>query len=334
MAKENATVGKREMARTRRIRVVVFDDFQLLDAAGPAQVFGTANDESDIAGPPPYDVKLVSVAGGAVRSSSGVVVMTETLPQRASLTGATLIIAGGPGARAAGSNDKLVRWIKRTAVRAERLCSVCTGAFLLARTGLVEGGQIVTHWRHVEALQELYPAVQVQGDAIFLRSGRVYSSAGVTSGIDLCLSLVEADLGRAAAMKVAKRLVVYMKRPGGQRQFSSELLAQGSATPQFDALIARMRSRTQADWTIETMAAAVGMSARTFQRRFTAAIGATPVRYLSELRLERACDLIERSRASLKEIARRSGFGSEVNMKNAFARRLGVLPRDYLDRFR
>lgn len=322
------------MVRTKQVRIVVFEDFQLLDAAGPAQVFGSANDESPAHEPPPYDVCLVSASGGAVKSSSGVVVMTDPLPQCNRLAAATIIIAGGPGARAAEANDQLVRWLRRAAQRAERSCSVCTGAFLLARTGLTEGKRIVTHWRHVEALQKLYPGIQVQADAIFLRSGRVYSSAGVTSGIDLCLSLVEADLGRAAAMKVAKRLVVYMKRPGGQRQFSSELLAQGSASLQFDALIARMRSRTQANWTIEAMAATAGMSARTFQRRFTAALGMTPVRYLNGLRLERACELIERTRISLKEIARRSGFGSEVNMKNAFSRRLGVLPRDYLERFR
>ena len=297
-------------------------------------MFGSANDESLAVARQPYDVRLVSAAGGAVRSSCGVVVMTDALPRWASLTNATVVIAGGPGARVAESNDKLVRWLERAAKRAERVCSVCTGAFLLARTGLVEGGRVVTHWRHVEALQNLYPGLQVHADAIFLRSGRLYSSAGVTSGIDLCLSLVEADLGRAAAMKVAKRLVVYMKRPGGQRQFSSELLAQGSATPEFDPLIARMRCRTQADWSIEAMAASMGMSVRTFQRRFTAAIGMTPVRYLNDLRLERACELIERTRASLKEVARRSGFGSEVNMKNVFVRRLGVLPRDYLERFR
>ena len=322
------------MKHTKRICVVVFDDFQLLDAAGPAQVFGSANDESGEAGAPPYDVRFVSLGGGPIRSSSGVVVLTDALPRPNGLVGATIIVAGGPGARAAEANDELVRWLGRAAKVATRTCSVCTGAFLVARTGLFEGKRIVTHWRHVYGLQKLYPGVEVRGDAIFLRSGTVYSSAGVTSGIDLCLSLVEVDLGRAIAMKVAKRLVVYMKRPGGQRQFSSELLAQSSAAPEFDALIARIKLRAQSSWTIEAMADTVGMSARTFQRRFTAAIGMTPVRYLSGLRLERACELIERTRASLKDVARRSGFGSEVNMKNAFMRRLGVLPRDYLDRFR
>lgn len=321
------------MHPARKIVVVVFDAFQLLDAAGPAQVFGSANEDRPESAQP-YEIAIVSCRGGIVRSSAGVEWVTQRLPRPSALQGATLVVAGGPGARAGSADDALVGWLRKAAGVAQRTCSVCTGAFVLARTGLLEGRRIVTHWRHVDALQRLHPGIEVQGDAIYLRSGTFYSSAGVTSGIDLCLALVEEDLGREAAMRVAKRLVVYMKRPGGQRQFSAELLSQASETGTFAELIAAMRRRVESDWTIERMASAARLSSRTFQRRFTAEMGITPARYLDSLRVERACGLIERSRTSLKDIARRAGFNNEINLKNAFVRRLGMLPSEYLQRFR
>ncbi|MBX9961651.1 MAG: helix-turn-helix domain-containing protein [Burkholderiales bacterium] len=321
---------------TRTILVVVFEDFLLLDAAGPIQVFATANDEAVTWGDggPRYRIRAVSVPGGPIRSSSGVTLGTERLPVAARARGATIIVAGGPGVHSDQGRGRLVEWVRKAAAAAERTCSVCTGAFIVARTGLMDGGEAVTHWRDVADFRREFPGVTVHADALFVRSGRVHSSAGVTAGIDLCLSLLEQDQGREFALAVAKRLVVHSKRPGGQLQFSSELLAQSAPASSFDELVRKLKDKPAVPWSIERMAGAVHMSTRSFHRKFVEALGVSPLQYLANIRLEVACALIERERATLKSISRQAGFGSEVNMKNAFTRRLGVTPTEYLARFR
>lgn len=324
------------VASTRDVFVVVFDDFLLLDAAGPIQVFATANDEALTRGRPRrcYAIHAVSVEGGPVRSSSGVPLGTERLPSAARVRGGTIVVAGGPGVHGNEARGRLVAWVRKAAAAAERTCSVCTGAFIVARTGLMDGGEAVTHWRDVADFRREFPGVTVHADALFVRSGRVHSSAGVTAGIDLCLSLLEQDQGREFALAVAKRLVVHSKRPGGQLQFSSELLAQSAPASSFDELVRKLKDKPAVPWSIERMAGAVHMSTRSFHRKFVEALGVSPLQYLANIRLEVACALIERERATLKSIARQAGFGSEVNMKNAFTRRLGVTPTQYLARFR
>ena len=317
-----------------RVFVVVFDDFQLLDAAGPVQVFASSNDEPGRETRRGYAVHTVSATGGLVRSTSGLCIATEPLPTPARTRGATIIIAGGEGARRTHGLDVVLDWVGKTAPAAARIGSVCTGAFILARSGLLDGGEAVTHWQHVAEFKAAFPSVAVRADALYVRNGNIYSSAGVTAGIDLCLSLVEQDHGRDHALAIAKRLVVHHKRAGGQLQFSSELLAQAAPSPPFDALVRTMRERPNIDWSIPRMAAAATMSPRSFHRKFGQALGMTPAQFLGNVRLEKACALIEREGASLKTIARKAGFGSEVNMKNSFTKRLGVTPTQYLARFR
>lgn len=313
--------------------ILVFPAFLLLDATGPAQVFSTSNDECrDKGRSPAYGVELVSLHGGPVASCSGVTVMTAPLPQPAALRGATLIVAGGRGVRAALAQPALLEWVALAAHGARRCASVCTGAFLLAEAGLLTGRRAVTHWQDVHSLQKEYPAVQVQDDAIYIKDGPVYTSAGITAGIDLCLSLVEEDLGRATALSTAKRLVMYHKRPGGQRQFSSELLSQ-QAGGLAGQLVQWLRPRIAQDIGVERMAEAVALSARSLHRRLRQEAGLSPAQLLARVRMETACSLLESAGASIKQVARLSGFGTEYNLRRAFARHLGVLPTEYRERF-
>ena len=323
-------------AAARRVFVVVFDRFQLLDATGPAQAFATSNEEAGLIAPtaPFYEIRLISSAGGAVASSSGITLLTQPLPSIADLAQATVIVAGGPGIDAAARDERLLHWLTQSASHAARVCSVCTGTFALAACGLLDGKEAVTHWRHLKRFAEAYPTVKIHGDSIFVKSGSLYSSAGVTAGIDLCLNLIEEDRGRPHALAVAKRLVVYIKRPGGQLQFSSELLAQTAESRQFDALIRQVKQNPAQSWSVEELAAFVSMSARSFHRQFVLEMGVTPSQFISATRLEKACMLIESTQSSLKAVARTAGLGNEANMKNLFLKRLGVTPSDYLERFR
>jgi transcriptional regulator GlxA family with amidase domain len=316
------------------IWVLVFPEFQLLDATGPAQVFSTANDEAVDAGRlPSYRIRMASREGGAVISSAGVSVMTEPLPGVRALRGTTVVVSGGRGVDQAARDTTTIRWLVRAHAASRRCCSVCSGAFLLARAGLLKGRRAVTHWQDVELLRRQYPEIQVHDDAIYLKDGKLYTSAGITAGIDLCLSLVQEDLGRAAALGTAKRLVVYHKRPGGQRQFSSALLAQSNEGGVADRLTEWLRPRLNQQIGVEHMAATVDMSVRSLHRRLQQEAGITPAGLLTRLRLEAACALLESAAPSIKQVARKSGFGSEYNLRRAFAAHLGVLPRDYLARF-
>lgn len=316
------------------IFIVVFPGFQLLDATGPAQVFATANDEAADAGHAhPYAVRMVSMAGGAVASSSGIAVHTEVLPGMAALRDATVLVSGGHGVNQAMQEAKLVNWIKRAHAGTPRFGSVCSGAFLLAQAGLLDHKRAVTHWLDVQALQQHFPAVQVQDDALFIKEGGICTSAGVTAGIDLCLSLVEDDLGRGTAMQVAKRLVVYFKRPGGQRQFSSALLAQSLGDGLAHQLTTWLQPRLHLAIDVARMAASQSLTPRTLHRRLREEAGTTPAQLLGRMRLEAACALLESGRLSVKQVARKSGFGSEYNLRRAFLLRLGVAPSDYRSRF-
>jgi transcriptional regulator GlxA family with amidase domain len=314
--------------------ILVFPDFLLLDATGPAQVFSSSNDDSRDAGrAPPYGVQLVSLHGGAVRSCSGIEVLTAPLPGAAALRGGTVIVAGGRGVTAALAEPALLAWVAASHGTARRCASVCTGAFLLAEAGLLDRRRAVTHWQDSAKLQRDYPAVQVQDDAIHIKDGSVYTSAGITAGIDLCLSLVEEDMGRTAALSVAKRLVVHHKRAGGQRQFSSELLAQASAGGLAEQLLPWLRARIGEEIDVDRMSGALALSARTLHRRLRQEAGLSPAQLLARVRMETACQLLESATCSVKQVARISGFGTEYNLRRAFAKHLGVLPTEYRERF-
>jgi transcriptional regulator GlxA family with amidase domain len=319
------------------IWLLVFPHFLLLDATGPVQVFSSANDEARDAGlAPPYRIRVVAAGGGAIASSSGVSLLAEPLPRR-SLAGATLIVSGGRVADlpSGGTLDgqAQLRWVARAGEAAARCCSVCTGSFVLARAGLLAGRRAVTHWADVPALRSEHPQLDVLDDALHVRDGKFYTSAGISDGMDLALSLVEEDLGREQALAVAKRMVLFLKRPGGQRQFSSELLAQSQPQGVSAQLTAWLRPRLRQDVDIGQMAAACALSVRSLHRKLRQEADLTPARLLARLRMETACGLLEQPGMTVKRAARQSGYGSEYNLRRAFSAQLGVLPSEYQARF-
>lgn len=312
--------------------LLVFPQFLLLDATGPIQVFSSANDEAVDKGlPPPYRIHLISIEDGPVMSSAGVSLVTTGLPRR-DLSGATLLIAGGR-VNCLPEDAKTLQWIGRASALVRRCCAVCTGAFVLARAGLLDGRRAVTHWQDAPQLQATYPTVQVQDDAIFVHDGKFYTSAGITAGMDLALSLIEEDLGRQAALAVAKRMVLYLKRSGGQRQFSSELLAQSEEQGIGAELTSWLRPRLGQNLNVEQMADACALSVRSLHRKLQQEANITPAQLLATLRLESACKLLEQGGVSVKEVARRCGYGTEYNLRRAFTVKLGVLPSEYQMRF-
>jgi len=256
----------------RRIEVLAFPDVQLLDVTGPLQVFATANEQIvQAGGVPPYDLKVVAKDAGQVMASAGLQIATTTLP-RASAALDTLIVAGGPGVDVAAADRELCLWLQQRTGRARRVASVCTGAFLLGASGVLDGRRAVTHWSYCDDLARRHPSIRVERDPIFLRDGSVWTSAGVTAGIDLALALVEEDLGRATALSVARYLVVFLKRPGGQAQFSEALSLQ-AAEDEFGALHDWLGKHLADDLSLPRLACQTGMSERSFSRHMPARPG-------------------------------------------------------------
>ncbi|HEY0181959.1 MAG TPA: helix-turn-helix domain-containing protein [Rhodopila sp.] len=314
----------------RRVELLAFPQVQVLDVTGPLQVFATAN---EVVGSdePPYALHVVSQTQGPIASSSGLALLAEPLsaPHAAGLD--TLILAGGPGVEASAADGALVDWVRGRALHARRFASVCTGAILLATTGLLDGRRAVTHWSICAELARRFPSVQVEADPIFVRDGPAWTSAGVTAGIDLALALVEQDLGRTVALAVARYLVVFLKRPGGQAQFSATLALQTGE--RFDALHGWIAMRLSEDLSLPILARQAGMSERSFSRHYLEATGQTPARAVEKLRVEAACNLLADSSSPVKRVAQRCGFGSEETMRRSFIRLLAVTPQDYRDRF-
>jgi transcriptional regulator GlxA family with amidase domain len=317
-------------SRPLRIELLAFPDVQLLDVAGPLQVFASANDLVVASGSPrPYDPVVVADRR-LVIASAGLGLATRKLPApRQALD--TLIVAGGSGVYEACKNEKLVGWIKARAKAARRTASVCSGAFLLATAGLLDGRRAVTHWRRCAEFARRFPAVRLEPDPIFIRDGDIWTSAGVTAGIDLALALVEEDLGRGLALAVARHLVVFLKRPGGQAQFSATLaLQQGDA--RFERLHAWIADNLSRDLSVASLADAAGMSERSFVRHYRHATGRTPARAVEQVRVEAARHLLERGRP-VKRVAAHCGYGSEETMRRSFLRLLGATPQAYRERF-
>ncbi len=316
------------MPHARRIEILAFPGVQLLDVAGPLQVFATANDLA--AGPHrPYETALVARTT-PIDSSAGLPLPAESLPS-AETPLDTLVVAGGQGVDAACRDGDLVDWLRRRCGAARRTASVCSGAFLLAATGLLDGRRAVTHWGRCTQFARAYPAVRLDPDPIFVRDGAVWTSAGVTAGIDLALALVEEDLGRDHALAVARQLVVYLKRPGGQAQFSAVLTLQ-AGDGRFDRLHAWIRENLTADLSLPALAARAAMSPRSFSRHYREATGHTPARAVEEIRIEAARRLLEQG-ASVGRAARACGFGSEETLRRGFLRRVGTGPHAYRERF-
>jgi transcriptional regulator GlxA family with amidase domain len=312
------------MPRPHRMALLAFDGFQLLDVTGPAAVFGAANDRL---GRRAYDLQIVSSRGGRVPSSSGVAVDSVALAGLAARGIGTLLIAGGEESalRAAIADPAIRRWVPRCAERAARFGSVCTGTFVLAALGLVDGRRVTTHWGGCAQLAAMFPALRVNPEALYVVDGRVWTSAGVTTGIDMALAMVERDLGAEIANAIARNLVLYARRPGNQSQFSPLLRAQIRADTPLAGLIAWMQANLDQSLDVPSLAARAGLSQRSFHRRFVEATGETPARFVATLRLEAARTLLARG-MPLKAIAREVGLPSAARLSAAFDRRFGVSP--------
>ncbi|HKW54825.1 MAG TPA: GlxA family transcriptional regulator [Stellaceae bacterium] len=318
----------------RHIVFVAFEQALLLDIAGPLQVFASTRDLCAAAGlADPYRLSVASPKGGEIATSSGLGLATRRLSALTSEPIDTLVTVGGFGSRAAIHERALIRWIARHARKARRVCAVCTGAFLLAEAGLLDGRRAVTHWAACAELEQRYPRVAVERDPIFLRDGKLWTSAGVTAGIDLALALVEEDLGRAMALRVARHLVVFLKRPGGQSQFSAMLESQAPDDGAFADLHDWMAQHLADDLGVEALAARAGMSPRNFARVYAKRMGTTPAKAVERLRVDAARRVLEESAAPIESIARRCGFGDEERLRRSFLRCLGVPPRHYRARF-
>jgi transcriptional regulator GlxA family with amidase domain len=315
----------------RVIELLAYPAVQLLDVTGPLQVFATANDLMVKSGAEPaYSIRLVAPGGNSVQASAGFALVADPLPPLSSCID-TLVVAGGEGANSVGA--ELIDWVHQRAQQARRVVSICTGAFLLASAGLLNGKRVATHWLYCDDFAERFPSVEVDADSIFVRDGSIWTSAGVTAGIDLALALVEEDLGRSLALDVARYLVVFVKRPGGQAQFS-EMLSLQSAEDKFGALHDWISKHLADDLSLPVLAEQAAMSERSFSRHYAEATGLTPARAVERLRVEGARRFLTDTRIPVKRIAQRCGFGSEETMRRSFLRLLSVTPQDYRARFR
>ncbi|WP_434695436.1 GlxA family transcriptional regulator [Pseudomonas sp. Z1-14] len=314
----------------KTVHVLAFANVQVLDVTGPLQVFASANDLARGQGlPAPYAPTVIAAVGGAVMSSAGLALMAEPLPSEGS---DTLLIAGGWGVYEAAKDPALVAWVKDQGACSRRVASVCTGAFLLAASGWLDGRRVATHWTRCEQLARQHPELQVEPNPIFIKDGSVWTSAGVTAGIDLALALVEEDLGRAMALEVARHLVVFLKRPGGQSQFSATLALQEQGG-RFDKLHAWIAENLTRDLGLSRLAAEAGMSERSFVRHYRAETGQTPARAVELIRVETARRLLCDSAMPIKRVALQCGFGSEETLRRSFLRGMGVTPQAYRERF-
>jgi transcriptional regulator GlxA family with amidase domain len=315
----------------RRIVLVAFDGVEALDVTGPASVFSRAQRTE----PGAYELVLASARGGAVRTEAGLV-LGETVALH-SLEGPidTLLVAGGGEAalQRAHDEDRVSDTIRRLSARTRRVGSICTGAFILGGAGLLDGRRVATHWGACARLQEMFPKARVEPDSIYCLDGPVCTSAGVTAGIDLALAIVEADLGRTIASAIARDMVLYLRRSGGQSQYSAPLQAQARAGPDLQELVTWISANPGADLSAGALAERAGLSERTFLRRFSQTLGCTPARYVRNLRLERARSLLEETDLPLERVAQWSGFGSLDALQRVFRSELKTTPGEFRDRF-
>jgi transcriptional regulator GlxA family with amidase domain len=318
--------------KPRRVVILAFPGVQPLDVIGPAEVFAGAD---AIAGGGAYSVDVVAKEPDpiAVRGA-GYSLLPKLTTARCRGPIDTLVVAGGVGVRAAEEDVELIRWIRSAARRSRRVTSVCSGSFLLARAGLLEGRTVTTHWASTEELARRHPELRVDPSPIFVRDGDVWTSAGVTSGMDLSLALVEEDLGREIAVEIARWLVLFLQRPGGQAQFSSHLTAQVAERRPLRELQSWIADNLDGDLRVETLAERAAMSPRNFARFFRREVGMTPAAFVEELRIERARQLLEDSADPVDAVSLQCGFGTPETMRRAFARRVGVSPAQYRARFR
>jgi transcriptional regulator GlxA family with amidase domain len=316
--------------------MAAFDDAEVLDITGPLDVFSIAGRVLLARGAKetPYTIELVASQAGPIATSSGIRLLADRAFGEVGDKVDTLMIPGGIGTARAMEDAAFIRWIRYMVSRVRRVCSVCTGAFILAEAGLLDGRPATTHWRWCDLLAKRYPAISVEPDPIFVRDGKFFTSAGVTAGIDLALGLVEEDHGRDLAVATARQMVMFLKRPGGQSQFSVQLSSQMSLTDPIRELQSWVGNHLDRDLSVEAMAARVAMSPRNFARVFRRETGVTPGSFVEMSRVEAARRRLEQSPEPIDAIAVDCGFGTRESMRRAFLRTLGVPPGSYRNRFR
>ncbi|MDQ0392759.1 GlxA family transcriptional regulator [Labrys monachus] len=315
-----------------RIAIVVPPQAQSLDISGPLDVFVEAGRQSG--GAAAYEICLVAADGDPLIRAGGLSLVADTTIFAADQDFDTLLVAGTPDFSQAPAFTDLQAWLRRRSAGVRRYGSVCTGAFFLGAARLLDGREVTTHWQHAAELAALHPQAKVLPDRIYVKDGPLYTSAGVTAGIDLALRLVEEDHGRALALTVARRLVVFLKRPGGQSQFSAHLAAQIAGETRIQAVQHWLLDHLAADLSLAALAGRAAMSVRNFTRVFQAETGLTPADYVEAARVDAARRLLEDGDTPLQRVASRCGFGNADTMRRAFLRRLGTGPHDYRTRFR
>jgi transcriptional regulator GlxA family with amidase domain len=332
--------GKNEQAtipgqQPRKVAILVFPEVQSLDVTGPLEVFAGAQTLIDATGRADhgYEVLILSRDGAPLRTSSGLTIVPHGDFACTPALLDTLILAGGYGSREASNDPATIEWIVRTSARARRTASVCTGAFLLAAAGLLDGRSATTHWAAAAELARRHPAVRVEPEPIFLRDGDIWTSAGVTAGMDLALALLEEDLDRDAALTIARHLVLFLRRPGNQAQFSATLAAQEPVREPLREVRRHIVENVADHLSVDALAERAHMSPRHFARSFSAETGVTPARYVESVRLEAARRALEDTAEPVASVANACGFGTAETMRRSFLRALGVGPAEYRRRF-
>ena len=322
-------------ATPRQIAIVAYPGAQSLDVTGPLEVFAGARELIAVEGRRErgYEFSILSSDGAPLRTSSGLTIAPHAALSEAPPDLDTLIVAGGHGCMEAAGDSELIEWIAQAAATARRTVSVCTGAFLLARAGLLDGRRATTHWAAAAELARLHPAVRVDPGPIFVRDGPIWTSAGVTAGMDLALALVEEDLDRDTALTIARHLVLFLRRPGNQSQFSATLAAQQPTREPLRDAQRHVLENVAGELSVEALAARAHMSARHFARAFRAETGVTPARYVEQVRLEAARRLLEETSEPIAAVAARCGFGTPETMRRVFLRAFEVGPAEYRRRF-
>ncbi|UZR28456.1 GlxA family transcriptional regulator [Methylococcus mesophilus] len=322
------------METPKTIAMLAYQGAEMLDVVGPLDVFAAANALFRNFGlPEPYQIYILANQAGMFSTSSGMKLFADAGWQDWHMDTDTLFIAGTQNYQEINHSLPAIQWIKSMASRVRRLASVCTGAFLLAEAGLLDGRRATTHWLACNLFAKRYPEVNLQVDAIFIKEGFIYSSAGVTAGMDLALALVEEDLGREVSLEIARLLVVFLKRPGGQTQFSAKLRAQSVTHSRLKPMLEWLFDNLDKPVTVADMATEAAMSARNFSRLFMKETGLTPAKFLEKTRLEAAIVVMDQKNLPIKSIAKRCGFSNIDHFRRAFQRQYGVSPQDFRDRF-
>lgn len=311
----------------RKIAFICFDKLSILDLTGPMQIFSSATKDGEAE----YKIEIISTKGGMISCSAGLMLKTHPLKELDGFD--SLIVVGGLGVSKASTDTDLIRYIEKQTAKVSRVISICTGSFLLAKTGILKGKSATTHWGSLDRLAEENPKTRVASNAFYIRDGNVITSAGVTAGMDLALSLVEEDLGHDVAIRIAKSLLMFYNRSGGQAQFSDKFTHDQLPNHKFHRLCSEIRLNPKKDYSVPLLADHMNMSVRHFSRLFTKDVGLSPAKYVEITRLEAAKCRLENGAKSLAEVSESCGFGSEEVLRRVFIRNCSITPTQYCERY-